>query len=94
MYVFSVSAKTRKAIEGFAADDQLPFIIYINFKDLLGAEQLCHLYLEKGGFYDIVIEKRKMIAEKYLQDNQYLDADKALKEAFESGYSVQLFAAH
>ncbi len=94
MYVFSVNAKSRKKIDGFAADEMVPFIVYINFRDLFGAEQLCQLYLLRGDFYDISIEKRKMIADKFLINKEHVKADRALQEAVDTGYSVQLFEAH
>jgi hypothetical protein len=94
MYVFSVNAKTRAAIEGYAADSEVPFIVYINFKDLLGAEHLCKLYLMKEGFYDIDIANRKLIGEKYLSNKKLVAHDKALRGALESGYTIQLFESH
>jgi len=94
MYVFSANAKTRQDIEGFAADSEVPFIVYINFKDLLGAEQLCKLYLMKEGFYDIDIKNRKAIADKYLKNKKLVAHDKPLREALNSGYMIQLFESH
>ena len=94
MYVFSANAKTRRAIPGFAADEEAPFIVYINFKDLFGAERLCELYLMKEGFYDVQIEKRKQIGDAYLANESLVKADKSLHEAVTSGYSIQLFEAH
>lgn len=94
MYVFSVNAKSRKELDGFAADEMVPFIVYINFKDLFGAEQLCQLYLLRGDFYDITIEKRKMIPKKFFANKDHVKADAALQEAVDSGYSVQMYEAH
>ena len=94
MYAFSVSAKTPKPFDDFAENDEIPFIVYIHFKDLFGAQKLCKLYLKQQGFFDIVIEKRKLIEDKFLQDKKLLNADKALKEAVEEGYSIQVFSAH
>lgn len=94
MYVFSVNAKTKHDIDGFAADSEVPFIIYINFKDLFGAEQLCKLYLIKEGFYDVDIGNRKLIGDKYLKNKKLVAHDKALREALESGYTIQLFESH
>jgi len=92
MYIFSATAKTRKAIDDFKADDKVPFIVYIDYKDLFGAEKLCQLYLLNEGFYEVKIEKRKMIpAEKLLP---LIDKDKAIQEALETGYMVQMFDAH
>lgn len=92
MYIFSASAKTRKAIDGFRADEQVPFIVYIDFKDLFGAEKLCQLYLLNEGFYEVKIEKRKMVPEETLLP--MIDKDKAIQEALETGYMIQMFDAH
>lgn len=94
MYAFSVNAKTREDIEGFEADAVVPFIVYINFLDLFGAEQLCKLYLVRAGFYEVTIDKRKLIEEKFLSDQRLIDADKHLADALNTGYAIQLFEAH
>lgn len=94
MYVFSANAKTRKAFDEFSVGDEVPFIVYINFKDLYGAEQLCQLYLMQSGFADAVIGKRKLIEERFMNDQKLIDADPSLREAMESGYSIQVFSAH
>ncbi|MBN4055538.1 hypothetical protein JYU12_02215 [bacterium AH-315-K03] len=94
MYIFSVNATATKDIEDFSKGDDVPFIIYINFKDLFGAEKLCHLYLAQEGFDKPSIKKRKLIEPKYLQDKKLINADPALKEALGSGYSIQIFTSH
>jgi hypothetical protein len=94
MYVFSVNARTPKAIEDFLKGEEVPFIVYINFKDLFGAEQLCRLYLLQQAFEKPIIEKRKLIEEKFLTNNKLINADPALKEALTTGYSIQIFSAH
>ena len=94
MYVFSVNARTPKALEGFDKGAEVPFIIYVNFKDLFGAEHLCHAYLKQQGFDHPSVEKRKLIEDKFLVDQKLIDADPALKEALTSGYSIQIFSAH
>ena len=91
MYIFSVSAKARKAMDGIAIGQIVPFIVYINFKDALGAEKLCQLYLLRAGFIDVDIEKRKALDDKLIKNVNVLNTDKALKEAFDKGYSIQLF---
>ena len=91
MYIFSVSAKARKAMDGIAIGQIVPFIVYINFKDALGAEKLCQLYLLRAGFIDVDIEKRKALDDKLINNAKVVNADKALKEAFDKGYSIQLF---
>lgn len=94
MFVFSVNARTPKALDGFAKGAEVPFIVYINFKDLFGAEQLCRLYLLQEGFEKPVIEKRKLIDSKFLQDTKLINADPSLKEALNSGYSIQVYSSH
>lgn len=94
MYVFSANACAGKDFDSFRQGDNVPFIVYINFKDLFGAEQLCQIYLLQQGFENPSIDKRKMIENKFLSDQKLIDADPALKEALNSGYSIQLFSAH
>ncbi len=94
MYVFSANARTPKAFDDFSKGAEVPFIVYINFRDLYGAEQLCQLYLTQQGFDKPAIEKRKLIEDKFLCDSKLIDADPALKEALNSGYSIQVFSSH
>ena len=94
MYVFSANATTNEAFDDFEKGEEIPFIIYINFKDLFGAEQLCRLYLLQEGFEKPTIDKRKLIEDKFLQDKKLIDADHALKDALEMGYSIQVFSSH
>lgn len=94
MYVFSANAHTPKAFDEYPEGSEVPFILYINFKDLYGAEQLCKLYLLQQGFERPTIDKRKLIEERFLQDEKLVEADTALKEALETGYSIQIFSAH
>ncbi len=94
MYVFSVTAKNRKAIEGFKQDSTVPFIGYIDFKDLFGAEKLCQLYIMQEGFYDVKIEKRQLIDPAKLDMTSDSNMLKMVKSAQEGGYAIQLFSAH
>ena len=91
MFVFSVNAKAREAKEGIEVGEQVPFIVYINFKDLFGAEQLCKIYLMRAGFTQVEIDNRKLIQPKLLKDKRVVAADKALREALDSGYMIQMF---
>lgn len=91
MFVFSVNGKAREAKEGIELGEQVPFIVYINYQDMFGAEQLCKIYLMRAGFTEIEIENRKMIQPKLLKDKRVVEADKALKEALDSGYMIQMF---
>lgn len=94
MYVFSANAKATQAFDEFAAGDEVPFIVYINYQDLYGAEQLCKIYLLQQGFAEPHIDKRKRIEDRYLNNPKVVDADPTLKEALTTGYSIQVFAAH
>lgn len=91
MYVFSVSAKAVRARDGVSVGQQVPFIVYINFLDLFGAENLCKIYLMRAGFNEAVIENRKRLPESAVADKRVLAADKALKDAVEAGYHIQMF---
>lgn len=91
MFVFSVNGKAREAKDDIKAGEVVPFIVYVNFQDLFGAEQLCKIYLMRAGFTEIVIDNRKMIQQKLLKNKRVVEADKALKEALATGYMIQMF---
>ncbi|MDO3382182.1 hypothetical protein [Gilvimarinus algae] len=92
MYIFSADATARKDIDEDVKQGQtVPFIVYIHFADLFGAEQLCKIYLMRAGFTDIKIHNRKAVAASLLQDERVVAADKALSEAVEGGYHIQMF---
>lgn len=93
MFIFSASAKSKKEQPGFKIGDSIPFIVYIDFKDMFGAEKLAQILLFKEGFHDIHIEKRKLIPNDKL-DAEMVKNDKALAEALDSGYMIQMFDAH
>lgn len=93
MFIFSATAKSKKDQPGFKSGESIPFIVYIDFKDMFGAEKLCQIFLFKEGFHDIHIEKRKLIPNDKL-DSKLIENDKALAEALESGYMIQMFEAH
>ena len=94
MFIFSVSAKARKPMDGITLGQVVPFIVYINFKDALGAEKLCQLYLLRAGFTDVDIEKRKALEDRYFKNTTLVNADSALREALDKGYSIQMFDLH
>jgi hypothetical protein len=48
----------------------------------------------KEGFYDISIENRKLISEKYLSNKKLVAHDRPLREAIKTGYFIQLFESH
>ena len=91
MYIFSVNAKAKKARDGVKEGQVVPFIVYINFVDLFGAEQLCKVYLMRAGFTEIDIEKKKLVPSTLTNDPRVVAADKAMSEAINSGYMIQMF---
>ena len=91
MYIFSVNAKVKKNHDGLKEGQVVPFIVYINFIDLFGAEQLCKVYLMRAGFTEIDIEKRKLVPSNLTTDPRVIAADKAMAEALKSGYMIQMF---
>ena len=50
--------------------------------------------MNQQGFSGVKIEKRKMIESKFLQNKKLINADPNMKEAIETGYAIQVFAAH
>jgi hypothetical protein len=66
-------------------------LLFINFKDLFGAEHLCKLYLMRAGFIEIQIENRKLVPSNLTSDPRVVAADKAMAEALKDGYMIQMF---
>lgn len=91
MYIFSANGTAKKAREGVKEGQRVPFIVYIDFIDMFGAEQLCKVYLMRAGFTDIEIEKRKLVPSNLTSDPRVIAADKAMAEAVKSGYMIQMF---
>lgn len=89
MYLFSINATSRQDQGDFKAGEECPFIAYINFIDLFGAEQLATLYLMKEGFRDIKILKRRFLTGDTLQSD-----DPQIAEALKKGYCLQAFSSH
>jgi len=91
MYVFSVNAVAKEAVDGIAQGKTVPFIVYINAPKLEGAEKLCTLQLLRAGFHQVKIEKNKKIAAKALANKKIVAEHSGLKEALEKGYSIHIF---
>jgi hypothetical protein len=91
MYIFSVNAKAKMARDDIKVGQSVPFIVYVNFIDLFGAEQLCKVYLMRAGFNEIEIEKRKLVPSTLTNDPRVVAADKAMAEAIKTGYMIQMF---
>ncbi len=91
MYIFSVNARAKKSFDDVKEGQLVPFIVYINFVDIFGAEQLCKIYLIRAGFTDIDIEKRKLVPSHLTADPRVIAADKAMSSAIKDGYVIQMF---
>ena len=91
MYVFSASATATKNIAHLQSGEQGLFIVYIDFKDLFGAENLCKLRIMREGFREVVIEKRQWLTPEKCHDPRIQASDQALREALQSGWAIQLF---
>ena len=89
MFIFSVTAKAKKAIDGFEAGATAPFIVYVDFQDLMGAEYLARYYVTKEGFYEITVDKRRQLERDKLA--QFAKKNKQVREALKTGYAIQLF---
>lgn len=91
MFVFSVNAKARNDRAGVPEGSQVAFMVYVNYLDRFGAEQLCKVYLLRAGFKDVLIEQVKSLPPQSLKDENLLRADPSIKEALESGYKIRMF---
>jgi hypothetical protein len=89
MYLFSINAVSKTTQGEFKQDEEVPFIVYIDFKDMFGAEQLAKLYVMREGFKDIGVIKRRQI-----KVDASLAQDAQVQEALKKGYCVQAFSAH
>ena len=92
MYVFSASAVATKAFDDIEVGDKSPFIVYVDFKDLFGAETLCKVLVMREGFKEVEIEKRQWLTPEKCQDPKIQAADKGLREALKTGFAIQLFS--
>jgi len=91
MHIFSANGTARKALKDIAKGERKPFIVYIDFVDRFGAEQLCKIYLMRAGFTDIEIENHKAVSDTLRADERVIKADKAMQQAIEGGYMIQMF---
>jgi hypothetical protein len=92
MYLFSCSAVAKKQLAEVAVGESMPFIVYIHYPDLFGAEHLCKLYLMQAGFHHIKVEKRQQVPDE--QCLIMVENDDDVKEALEHGYCLRMFDAH
>lgn len=89
MFLFSMNACSRQDQGEFKKDEEVPFIVYIDFKDLFGAEQLATLFVMREGFRDVKVLKRRQI-----KVDGAMKKDPQIQEAITKGYCVQAFSAH
>ncbi|WP_237442910.1 hypothetical protein [Sinobacterium norvegicum] len=91
MFLFSASAKVKKAQDGYHVGDDVEFIAYIDFKDQLGAVQLCKFYMANAGFGTVVIDKMKEANADFIKNSVNSTHRGRIEEAQKQGYSIQLF---
>lgn len=89
MFLFSLNARSSKDQGEFKQDEEVPFIVYIDFKDLFGAEQLATLFVMREGFREVKVLKRRQI-----KVDASMKKDPQIQEAQAKGYCVQAFNAH
>jgi hypothetical protein len=94
MYLFSVNATSKTTQGEFTEGEKAPFIVYVDFKDMFGAEKLAQLFVMAEGFRDVQIIKRKLINNDHIAENPALAKDPQVIEALKKGYCVQAFSAH
>ncbi len=92
MFLFSCTATAKRDLPEVTQDEVMPFIVYVQYADLFGAEHLCKLYLMQAGFHKINIEKRQQIPDE--QCLSMVDADSDVQEALEHGYCLRMFDKH
>jgi hypothetical protein len=92
MFLFSCTASAKKDLPDVKAGESMPFIVYIDYSDLFGAEHLCKLYLMQAGFTDIVLEKRKQLSGEQLELMSKTDTD--IKVALKRGFYLRMFDSH
>jgi len=93
MYIFSVTATAKRDTDDAKTGESRPFIVYINFNDLFGAQSLVQAYLIRAGYSNIQFEDKKYLDESQLNDHAKIAGNPMLVEALREGYAVQLFSA-
>ena len=91
MFIFSCNATAKANTLDIKEGQVVPFMVYINYADLFGAEQLCQMYLMKAGFTKIELEKRRFVQQKTVEKIMYADTD--VQEAIKNGYQIRMFDA-
>ena len=91
MFVFSCSAETKVDREDLKQGERAPFMVYINYADLFGAEQLGQMYLMREGFTNIEMEKRKFIQAATVEKLKFKEKD--IQEAMKDGFFIRMFEA-
>lgn len=89
MFIFSCNATAKANTVDVKEGEVVPFMVYINYADLFGAEQLCQMYLMKAGFTNIEMEKRRFVQQKTVDKIKYADVD--VQEAIKNGFQIRMF---
>ncbi len=92
MYLFSCNATAKQALPEVEEGEEMPFIVYIDYQDLFGAEYLCKLYLIRAGFTDIEIEKRQQLPDDSVKNLKEKDSD--IQQALTDGFHLRMFDCH
>lgn len=93
MYLFSINATARQDSDDAKTGEVKPFIVYINYEDLFGAQALVHAYLLRAGFHKPEFSDQKHISSDQLKDHAKVAGNPQLTTALRDGYSIQLFEA-
>lgn len=91
MFVFSCNATAKTDLAEVKQGETLLFMVYINYADLFGAEQLCQMYLMREGFTNIEMEKRKFIQAATVEKLKFKEKD--IQEAMKDGFFIRMFEA-
>lgn len=89
VFLFSINAQSKTDQGEFKADEEVPFIVYIDFADMFGAEYLAKLYVMREGFKEVKVIKRRQVSV-----DSDLEKDPQIQQARKKGYCLQAFSAH
>jgi hypothetical protein len=93
MYIFSVTATAMRDTDDAKSGESRPFIIYINFQELFGAQSLVRAYLIRAGYSQVNFEDQKHLSNEQLGDHAKVAGNPMIVTALRDGYAVQLFEA-
>ena len=67
----------------------MPLIVYVDYKDVTGAEYLAKFYVAKERFFEVVVDKRRLLKADGVK--KLSKTNSQVKEAIKTGYAIQLF---